>query len=68
MTTVYVLSIEHVSDDNVLSTGLKPIGVYSTRELAQRAYDEFLYDYDDCDLIWDTRQCDITEYKLDALE
>ena len=40
--------------------GARPAGEYSTVEQAQQAFDGFLYDFDEDDLLFDSRQYTIS--------
>jgi hypothetical protein len=57
---VYVLQVANAAQ------GPKILGVYSDPAAAERVFAEFEYDYDEADLMFDTRSHSITEFTVDA--
>ena len=58
---VYVLEIQSRDQDYCA------VGAYSTQKLAEQAFDNFLYDVSEEDLMFDTRTYRITEFAVDAV-
>jgi len=58
---VYVLEIQSRDQD------YRAVGAYSTQALAESAFDNFLYDVSEEDLLFDTRVHRITGFVVDAV-